>query len=245
MIIVTGGGRGIGAAIARRAISLQQPVCVNYRSGAEGAAAVVADLRAQGIEALSVQGDVGIEEDVQRLFETAQSKLGRVRCLFNNAGVTGGMGSITTLDITQLDTAYHAVLRSVVLCTREAMRSMALSRGGEGGSIVNVSSTGARTGGGGEWVHYAALKAAVNTHTWGAAQEAASEGVRINAVAPGLIDTPLHEANGVPDRPERLRTSVPLGRIGTPDEVAQAAVFLASSGASYITGSVLEVGGGR
>lgn len=245
MIIVTGGGQGIGAAIARHAITLRQPVCVNYRGNADGAAAVVADLRAQGVEALSVQGDVGVEEDVKRLFDTAQAELGPLRCLFNNAGVTGGMGTVTDLDIAQLDTAYRAVLRSVVLCTREAMRSMARSRGGEGGCIVNVSSTGARTGGGGEWVHYAALKAAVNTHTWGAAQEAAPDGVRVNAVAPGLIDTPLHEANGVPDRPERLRTSVPLGRIGTPDEVAQAAVFLASPGASYITGSVLEVGGGR
>ncbi|GGQ10229.1 SDR family oxidoreductase [Streptomyces roseolilacinus] len=245
MILITGGGQGIGAAIARRAAALGRPVCVNYRTSAAGAEEVVRDVREAGVEALALQADVTEEDEVARLFATATDKLGPLEALVNNAGVTGGLGRVIDLDIGQLDTAYRAVLRSVVLCTREALRAMARSRGGEGGCVVNISSTGARTGGGGEWVHYAALKAAVNAHTWGAAQEAAADGVRINAVAPGLIHTGLHEANGVPDRPERLKATVPMGRIGTPEEVAEAAVFLLSPAASYITGSVLEVGGGR
>ncbi|HBF84993.1 MAG TPA: oxidoreductase [Streptomyces sp.] len=245
MIIVTGAGQGIGAAIARRAAVLDRPVCVNYRSSAAGAEQVVQDLREAGVEALAVKADVTEEDEVERLFATAVEKLGPLTAVVNNAGVTGGLGRVVDLDIRQLDTAYRAVLRSVVLCTREGLRHMSHSRGGSGGCVLNVSSTGARTGGGHEWVHYAALKAAVNTHTWGAAQEVAADGVRINAVAPGLIETGLHRANGVPDRPERLRTSVPMGRIGAPEEVAEAAVFLLSPSASYITGSVLEVGGGR
>ncbi|MFF4173285.1 SDR family oxidoreductase [Streptomyces sp. NPDC001744] len=245
MIIITGAGQGIGAAVARRAADLGRPVCVNYRSSAEGAARVVDDLRRSGVEAMAVRADVAEEDEVERLFATAEEELGPLTALVNNAGVTGGMARVADLDIAQLDTAYRAVLRSVALCTRRGLRSMARGRGGAGGSIVNISSTGARTGGGHEWVHYAALKAAVNVHTWGAAQEAAADDVRVNAVAPGLIDTGLHRANGVPDRPDRLRPTVPLGRIGTPEEVAEAVVFLLSPAASYITGSVLEVGGGR
>ncbi|MET8680904.1 glucose 1-dehydrogenase [Streptomyces sp. NPDC004647] len=245
MVIVTGASRGIGAAIARRAARAGQPVCVNYCSSRTAAESLVAEIHQTGGTALAVQGDVSEEKDVQRLFDAATAELGPVTALVNNAGTTGGFTKIIDLDIERADSAYRSVLRSVLLCTREAARRMSLSSGGQGGSIINISSTGARTGGAGEWVHYAALKAAVNTHTWGAAHELAPEGIRVNAVAPGLVQTDLHQANGAPDRPDRLRHTVPLGRIGQPDEVAEAVYFLLSNLASYTTGSVLEVGGGR
>ncbi|NJC14871.1 NAD(P)-dependent dehydrogenase (short-subunit alcohol dehydrogenase family) [Micromonospora profundi] len=245
MLIVTGAGRGIGAAVARRAASAGMPVCINYLRSSGAAEALAAEIRDKGGDAVAVRGDVSVEEDVRRLFDTAVDRLGPLTALVNNASSTGGLATVMDLTMDQADLAYRTVLRSVLLCTREAARRMAVSRGGVGGRIVNVSSTGARTGGTGEWVHYAALKAAVNAHTWGAARELAEERIRINAVAPGLIDTDLHRDNGVPQRPELLRPTVPLGRIGTPDEVAEAVWFLLSDASSYITGSVLEVGGGR
>ena len=245
MIVVTGAGRGIGAAVARRAAAAGRPVCVNYRASKDAAEALVREITDAGGTAIAVRADVAVEEDVHALFDTATAALGPVTALVNNAGTTGGLTRILDLDLGQADEAYRTTLRSTLLCTREAARRMARSRGGDGGVVVNVSSTGARTGGGGEWVHYAAMKAAVNTFTWGAAQELAGEGIRVNAVAPGLVQTDLHEDNGVPDRPARLRASVPLGRIGEPDEVAEAVWFLLSPASSYTTGAVLEVGGGR
>ncbi|MEU7028067.1 SDR family oxidoreductase [Streptomyces sp. NPDC015232] len=245
MIIVTGAGRGIGAAIARTLAPTGRPVCINYAHSREPAEALAAEIRRGGGTALAVRADVSEEADVIRLFDTATAELGPVTALVNNAGTTGGLARVTDLRIEQADAAYRSVLRSVLLCTREAARRMATSRGGKGGAIVNISSTGARTGGGTEWVHYAALKAAVNTHTWGAAQELAADGIRVNAVAPGLVQTDLHQDNGVPDRPERLRPTVPLGRIGTPEDIAEAVRFLLSDASSYTTGAVLDVGGGR
>lgn len=244
-MIVTGAGRGIGAAITRRAVEAGWSVCVNYLTDRRAADGVVADVIEQGGSALAVQGDVSEEVDVRRLFDAATAELGPVGALVNNAGTTGGLARIEELRIEQADAAYRSVLRSVLLCTREFVLRNAISRGGEGGSIVNISSTGARTGGSFEWIHYCALKAAVNTHTWGAAQELAAEGIRVNAVAPGLVMTDLHRRNGVPDRPHRLASTVPLGRIGQPAEIAEAVCFLASSASSYTTGAVLEVGGGR
>jgi NAD(P)-dependent dehydrogenase (short-subunit alcohol dehydrogenase family) len=245
MIIVTGGGTGIGAAVSRRAARAGQPVCVNYRTDADSARDVVDGIRAEGGTAISVAGDVGDPDDVDRLFTTAIAELGPLTALVNNAGITGGTASVLDIKPDQLDTCYHACLRSVVLCTRAAARHMARSRGGQGGAIVNISSTSARTGGSGEWVHYAALKAAVSAHTVGAARELASEGIRVNAVAPGLVRTGLHAANGMPDRPDRLRSSIPLGRLGEPEEIAEGVWFLCSGAASYASGAVLEICGAR
>lgn len=245
MIIVTGAGRGIGAAIAELAARAGTAVCVNYRVSREQAEELAAGIAETGGRALAVQADVSVEADVERLFVTAQAELGPLTGLVNNAGVTGGLTRIVDLRVEQVDAAYASVLRSVIMCSRSAARIMATGRGGAGGAIVNISSTGARTGGAGEWVHYAALKAAVNTFTWGAAQELAADGIRVNAIAPGLVQTDLHRDNGVPDRPERLRSSVPMGRVGTPAEIAAAVCFLLSPSASYITGAVLDVGGGR
>jgi NAD(P)-dependent dehydrogenase (short-subunit alcohol dehydrogenase family) len=245
MIIVTGAGRGIGAAVAELAAREGHAVCINYRSSREQAEKLAAGIAEAGGRALAVHADVAVEADVCRLFDTAQAELGPLTGLVNNAGVTGGLARIVDLSIMQLDTAYRSVLRSVILCTRSAAQIMATGRGGRGGAIVNISSTGARTGGAGEWVHYAALKAAVNAFTWGAAQELAADRIRVNAVAPGLVHTDLHRDNGVPDRPERLRATIPMGRAGAPAEIASAACFLLSPDASYITGAVLDVGGGR
>jgi NAD(P)-dependent dehydrogenase (short-subunit alcohol dehydrogenase family) len=245
MIVITGAGRGIGAAIARRAAAGGAAVCVNYRTSRHAAETVATEICDAGGRAVAIGADVSVESEVEALFVRATAALGPITGVVNNAGTTGGLARIIDMDIDQADSAYRSVLRSVLLCTRAAARRMARSRGGSGGVVVNVSSTGARTGGGGEWVHYAAMKAAVNTFTWGAAQELAREGIRVNAVAPGLIQTDLHRDNGVPDRPDRLRDSIPLGRVGEPHEVAEAVLFLLSAASSYATGAVLEVGGGR
>ncbi len=245
MIVVTGASRGIGAAVAIRAARAGLPVCVNYRAHPEPAAAVVEQIRRLGGIAIAVQADVGQEDEVVRLFETAVSELGPLRLLVNNAGDTAGPARVLDIDAGQLDECYRTCLRSVVLCTREAGRHMASSRGGSGGVIVNIASTAARTGGAGEWVHYAAAKAAVIAHTVGAARELAPEGIRVNAVSPGLVNTDIHVRNGMPDRPERLRPTIPLGRLGKPHEIAEAVWFFCSDAATYAAGAVLEVCGAR
>ncbi len=242
MIIVTGAGGGIGAAVARR-LGASSPVCVNYRTNADGARAVAEAIRAGGGEAIAVQADVGNENDVVRLITTAEDELGPLTGVVNNAGDTGGAAKVDTVRMSDFDHACRSTLRSVVLMTKYA--GAALIRHGRGGFIVNVASTAARTGGAGEWVHYAALKAAVVTHTQGAASELAPHGIRVNAVSPGLIDTPLHRRNGMPDRPSRLAPTIPLGRLGVPDEIAAVVAFLGSEDASFIAGANLEASGAR
>ena len=242
MIIVTGAGGGIGAAVAKR-LGTSSAVCVNYRTNARGAEAVVETIRAAGGRAIAVRADVGNENDVAQLLSIAERELGPLTGVVNNAGDTGGAATVDSLQMSDFDEACRSTLRSVVLMTKYA--GTALIGHGRGGFIINVASTAARTGGAGEWVHYAALKAAVVTHTQGAAIELAPHGVRVNAVSPGLIDTPLHRRNGMPDRPARLSASIPLGRLGEPEEIAAAVAFLGSAEASFIAGANLEASGAR
>jgi NAD(P)-dependent dehydrogenase (short-subunit alcohol dehydrogenase family) len=243
--VVTGGGRGIGAAIARALGASGYTVAVNFAVDEASARRVVAELRAAGGEAVAIQGDVSREEDVVRLFETAERQLGPIAALVNNAGITGGFARVEALDAGAVAHMLAVNVMGTMICSREAVRRMSTRTGGRGGAIVNVSSLVARTGGAGEWVHYAASKGAVNSFTIGLAREVADEGIRVNAVAPGLIDTDLHAANGAPDRLERLAPTIPMRRAGTAEEVASAVVWLVSDAAAYVTGTILEVGGGR
>lgn len=244
-VIVTGAGRGIGAAVARLVGAHGYPVAVNFARDAAAAQEVVRAIAAAGGRAVAIQGDVAREEDVMRLFETAERELGPIEGLVNNAGVTGGFARVEALTADALARVLAVNVAGTILCAREAVRRMSTRHGGTGGAIVNVSSGAARLGGAGEWVHYAASKGAVNSFTIGLAREVAAEGIRVNAVAPGLIETDLHAASGEPGRPERLRPSVPMQRSGTANEVAEGVLWLLSLAASYTTGTILEIGGGR
>jgi len=244
-LIVTGASRGIGAAIARLAAERGFSVAVNFATGKAEAEAVAQQIASAGGRARAIQADVAREEDVIRLFETAERELGAIRGLVNNAAITGGFSRIDSVSAEALAKVMAVNISGAILCAREAVRRMSTSRGGTGGAIVNISSRAAKTGSAGEWVHYAASKGAIDSFTIGLAREVATEGIRVNAVAPGLIETGLHAANGEPDRLNRLATTIPMQRPGTALEVAEAVLWLLSPGASYSTGAILEVGGGR
>ena len=244
-VIVTGASRGIGAAIASLVGANGFPVAVNFRTDEAAAGQVVRHIESMGGRAIAIRGDVSREEEILRLFETTESELGKIGGLVNNAGVTGGFTRVEALHADAIAQVLAVNVAGTMLCSREAVRRMSVSHGGTGGSIVNISSLSARTGGAGEWVHYAASKGAIDSFTIGLAREVANDGIRVNAVAPGLIDTPLHAANGAPDRVNRMAPSIPMKRFGTPLEVAQGVLWLLSSAASYTTGTILEIGGGR
>ena len=244
-VIVTGASRGIGAAVARMVGANGLPVVVNYVKHKSAAEAVVAQIVSAGGAAVAVQGDVGKEWDILRLFEAAEEEFGAVGGLVNNAGVTGGFARVEAVTADAIAQVLAVNVAGMMLCSREAVRRMSTRLGGKGGSIVNISSLVTRTGGAGEWVHYAASKGAVNSFTVGLAREVAEEGIRVNAVAPGLIETDLHADNGAPDRLERLTPTIPMKRAGTAEEAAAGVVWLMSDAASYVTGSIVEVGGGR
>lgn len=244
VLIVTGGGRGIGAAVCRKAALRGYTVVVNYAHDHAAAHTVADDIRAAGGQAHPVRADVSIEADVLGLFKEADAH-GRLAGLVNNGGIGGGLARLDALSAEALRTVLAVNIAGPFLCAREAVRRLSTRHGGAGGSIVNLSSQAARLGGGGEWVHYAASKAAIDTMTIGLAREVAEEGIRVNAVSPGLIDTDIHAANGSPDRIARLAPSIPMRRAGTADEVAECVVWLLSSAASYVTGAVLPVAGGR
>jgi NAD(P)-dependent dehydrogenase (short-subunit alcohol dehydrogenase family) len=244
-LVVTGGSRGIGAAVARLAGTRGFSVAVNFLSKEAAADSVVKEIRASGGSAVAIRGDIGLEADIIRLFQEAEQELGPIYGLVNNAGVTGGFSRVETLEAASLAQVLSANVAGTILCAREAVKRMSTRRGGRGGVIVNISSLAARTGGAGEWVHYAASKGAVDTFTIGLAREVASEGIRVNAVAPGLIETELHAANRAPDRLARLTPTIPLGRPGSPAEIAEGVLWLLSDAASYTTGAILEIGGGR
>ena len=243
--IVTGGGRGIGAAVAKGLAADGYAVAVNYARSESAAAKIVAEIVAGGGTAIAVQADVAKEADVLRLFATVDQRLGVLSVLVNNGGVTGGSSRLEELSASALETTFSVNVRGAFLCCREAVRRMSTRRGGAGGSIVNVSSRAAQLGGSGEWIHYAASKGALDTLTIGLAREVATEGIRVNAVAPGLIDTELHAAAGMPDRVARMAPTVPMARTGTAEEVANCVRFLVSPAASYVTAAILAVSGGR
>ena len=241
--IVTGGSRGIGAAIVKLLGASGYSVAFNYASDEAAARGVLDHLTRAGNRTVAIQADVSREADILRLFDIAQRELGPLRALVNNAAITGGKARVDEIDSTKLTQMLAVNVAGPMLCSREAVRRMSTRRGGLGGGIVNISSLAARTGSAGEWVHYAASKGAVNTFTIGLAREVAGEGIRVNAVAPGLVDTGLHAANGEPGRLARLNPTIPMQRAGTPDEIAQGVLWLLSDAASYTTGTILEIGG--
>jgi NAD(P)-dependent dehydrogenase (short-subunit alcohol dehydrogenase family) len=244
-LIVTGASRGIGAAVATLAAERGYAVAVNFATSEDEAKIVVAQILAGGGRAAAIQADVSREEDILRLFQTAERDLGPIKALVNNAGVTGGFARVEEVSSATIANVFAVNVSGTILCSREAVRRMSTRRGGTGGAIVNISSIAARTGAAGEWVHYAASKGAIDSFTIGLAREVATEGIRVNAVAPGLVDTGLHAANGEPGRLQRLTGTIPMGRPGMPHEVAEGVLWLLSPAASFTTGAILEIGGGR
>ncbi len=244
VLVVTGASRGIGAATAQLAARRGYAVCVNYHSAREDAESIAAGIRAAGGAAVAVQADVADERQVEALFRAADL-LGSLAGLVNNAGVLEAQGRLVDMDAARIARILATNVVGPMICAREAVRRMSARHGGAGGAIVNVSSAAARTGAPGEYVDYAASKGAVDTFTRGLAVEVAAEGIRVNAVRPGFIDTGIHARGGEPGRIDRLKPSIPLGRGGTPDEVAHAIVWLLSAEASYSTGTILDVSGGR
>ncbi|GHC20929.1 SDR family oxidoreductase [Aidingimonas halophila] len=245
VMIITGGSRGIGAATARLAASRGYAVCVNYRVHSRAADAVVEDIVSAGGIAMAVAGDVSVEADVMHLFDTAERQLGPITALVNNAGILERQGRVESFDAERLARVLGVNVTGSFLCAREAVRRMSTQRGGAGGAIVNVSSMAARLGAPNEYVDYAAAKGAIDAFTVGFAKEVAGEGIRVNAVRPGIIDTDIHASGGEPGRIERLKDSVPMKRGGQPEEVAKAILWLLSDDASYSTGTFIDISGGR
>jgi NAD(P)-dependent dehydrogenase (short-subunit alcohol dehydrogenase family) len=245
VLVVTGASRGIGAATARLAASRGYAVCVNFRENEAAARGIVTAIQEGGGEAIAVQADVASEGDVVRLFATVDEKLGTVTGLVNNAGMLEKQSKVETMTAERIVRVLTTNVVGSFLCAREAVRRMSSERGGRGGVIVNLSSAAARLGGSGEYVDYAASKGAVDTLTVGLAREVAGEGIRVNAVRPGIIETEIHASGGDPQRAERKGPLAPLGRAGRVDEVAHAILWLLSSEASYVTGAILDVTGGR
>jgi NAD(P)-dependent dehydrogenase (short-subunit alcohol dehydrogenase family) len=244
-LIVTGGSRGIGAAVAKLGAARGYGVAVNYQSNEAAALAVVREIEAAGGRAIAIAGDVAKEQDVLRLFATAERELGPITALVNNAGITGKAGRVEALELQVLERVLAVNVVGAVLCAREAVRRMSTHHGGKGGAIVNIGSRASELGGGGEWAHYGLSKGAIDTFTKGLAKEVGGEGIRVNAVSPGIIDTEIHVAAGMTDRLPRLAATIPIPRIGNAAEVAEGVIWLLSAAASYTTGAILHISGGR
>lgn len=244
-LIVTGGSRGIGAACALLAARAGWSVCINYRSNEAAALAVVQAIEVEGGKAIAVAGDVAVEGDVIALFDRAEAAFGPVSGLINNAGFLASAAKFADIELDRWNDTIATNLTGSFLCAREAVRRMAVSRGGGGGAIVNLSSMAATLGGANEFTDYAASKGAIDTLTIGLSKEVAADGIRVNGVRPGLIDTDIHASSGDGGRVERLMPTVPMQRVGTPEEVARTVLWLLSDEASYCTGVTVNVSGGR
>ena len=244
-LLITGGSRGIGAATALLAAQRGYAVAVNYTTHAEAANEVVRQIRASGGHAIAVQANVAEEAQVMAMFETVDAQLGRLTALVNNAGVVDVAARVDEMSVARLKRMFDINVLGSFLCAREAVKRMSTRHGGRGGAIVNVSSVAARLGGAGHYVDYAASKGAIDALTVGLAKEVALEGIRVNAVRPGIIETEIHASGGQPARAQQMTPMVPMQRAGSALEVAQAIVWLLSADASYTTGSLLDVTGGR
>ncbi|MBT2301673.1 SDR family oxidoreductase [Variovorax paradoxus] len=245
VLLITGGSRGIGAATALLAAQRGFAVAVNYASNSLAADEVVRTIRDGGGRAISVQADVGDEAQVLAMFEKVDAKFGRLTALVNNAGVVDVQARVDQMSLARLDRMLRINVIGSFLCAREAVRRMSTKHGGSGGAIVNLSSAAARLGSPGQYVDYAASKGAIDSFTIGLAKEVADEGIRVNAVRPGLIDTEIHASGGLPDRAAQLAPTVPMKRTGSAQEVANGIVWLLSEEASYVTATFLDVTGGR
>ena len=244
VVVITGGSRGIGAACARLAAKAGYDVCLNYVSNRDAASAVVAEIEAAGGTARAVAGDVGSNDDVIALFKAAD-EMGTLKGLINNAGVLDVRSRIDEMTPERLERIMRTNILGSFFCAREAVVRMSTKRGGEGGAIVNLSSIAALLGAPNQYADYAASKGAIDTFTRGLALEVAEEGIRVNGVRPGIIDTEIHASGGEPDRAQKLRDIIPMKREGSAEEVAEAIVWLMSGKASYVTGATLDVSGGR
>ncbi len=245
VLLVTGGSRGIGAATARLAAQAGWAVAVNYTQNSQAADEVVRAIRADGGQAISVQADVGDEVQIMAMFAQVDAKLGRLSGLVNNAGIVDLPARVDEMSWARLERMMRINVLGSMVCAREAVRRMSTRHGGQGGAIVNLSSAAAKLGSPNQYVDYAASKGAIDTLTLGLAKEVAAEGIRVNGVRPGIIDTDIHASGGLPDRVKELAPQLPMRRAGTSEEVAQAIVWLLSDASSYTTGSCIEVTGGR
>ena len=245
VLLVTGGSRGIGAATARLAARAGWAVAVNYTQNSQAADEVVRAIRADGGQAISVQADVGDEVQIMAMFAQVDAKLGRLSGLVNNAGIVDLPARVDEMSWARLERMMRINVLGSMVCAREAVRRMSTRHGGQGGAIVNLSSAAAKLGSPNQYVDYAASKGAIDTLTLGLAKEVAAEGIRVNGVRPGIIDTDIHASGGLPDRVKELAPQLPMRRAGTSEEVAQAIVWLLSDASSYTTGSCIEVTGGR
>ena len=243
--LITGGSRGIGAATALLAAQKGFAVAVNYTANSLAADEVVRQIRAEGGTAITVQGDVGIEADILAMFAKVDAKLGPITSLVNNAGVVDVASRVDAMSAARLKRMFDINVLGSMICAREAVKRMSTQHGGAGGTIVNLSSVAAKLGGPGQYVDYAASKGAIDTFTLGLAKEVATEGIRVNAVRPGIIETDIHASGGQPDRARQMAPMVPMQRAGSAMEVAQAIVWLMTEESSYCTGTIIDVSGGR
>lgn len=245
VMVVTGGGRGIGAATALMASRRGYAVCINYVSKGEAAERLRAQIAGEGGEAIAVRGDMGVEADVLALFAAVDAQLGPVTALVNNVGVLEQQCKLAEMSAERMQRVFTTNIMSAFLCAREAVKRMSTLGGGQGGGIVNLSSGSARHGGANTYIDYAASKGAIDVMTLGLSKEVAAEGIRVNCVRPGVTDTDIHASGGVPDRAARMASSMPMGRVAQPEEVAETILWLLGPQSSYVSGAILDVAGAR